>query len=65
MVLLFATIFPTNSRSLACAQWLSLAIALGRVGKRRLVFENELKSEPYKPTQEPKTANMQNMRSSV
>eukprot|EP00965_Chrysotila_dentata_P124115 4102176-Pleurochrysis_carterae.AAC.1 len=50
-MLLFATICLSNSRSLACAQWLCLARAHNRVRMRRLVFEIELTSAPYKPTQ--------------
>eukprot|EP00965_Chrysotila_dentata_P053574 1777506-Pleurochrysis_carterae.AAC.1 len=49
---LIATTCLTHSRSWACTLWLYLARAHDRVRTRRLVFENELKSEPYKPTQE-------------
>eukprot|EP00965_Chrysotila_dentata_P171398 5656237-Pleurochrysis_carterae.AAC.1 len=51
-LLLSATTNLTNSRSLACTPWLGLARAHDRVHTRRLVFENELITEPHRPTQE-------------
>eukprot|EP00965_Chrysotila_dentata_P044193 1469022-Pleurochrysis_carterae.AAC.2 len=50
-LLLLATINLTNSRALTCSQWLGLARAHVRVRTRMLVFENELITEPYRPTQ--------------